>query len=46
MTTGKRRAVVAQAVRQAPVWPLLAHGLGARAQAEDMINTIWAGRMP
>ena len=33
MTTGDRRALIAQAVRQALVWPLLVHDLGARAQA-------------
>ncbi len=33
MTTWDRRALITQAVRQSLAWPLLAHGLGARAQA-------------
>jgi NitT/TauT family transport system substrate-binding protein len=33
LTTWDRRALITQAVRQSLAWPLLAHGLGARAQA-------------
>lgn len=33
MSVPDRRALLAQAARQALAWPLLFHGLGARAQA-------------